>query len=84
LSQVFTIPRPRFTVDGLGLASGTDLHGTVAPPLPYRINLDIVLDECIPERRLAATVHGDLEGRAVITFEGDETERTRTRRGRWR
>jgi hypothetical protein len=63
-----------FSVDGNGLEHGTVLHGVVAPPLPYRIRLDVVLDECVPERRITAFVHGDLEGEAQLTFDGDDTE----------
>jgi hypothetical protein len=63
-----------FSVEGSGLHHGTSLHGVVAPPLPYRMRLDVVLDECVPEQRLTARVFGDLEGPAQLTFEGDETE----------
>jgi hypothetical protein len=63
-----------FSVVGEGLEHGTVLHGTVAPPLPYRMRLDVVLDECIPERRITALVHGDLEGAAKLAFDGDDTE----------
>lgn len=61
-----------FSVDGDGLQRGTVLHGVVAPPLPYRMRLDVVVDECVRERRIAALVHGDLEGAAVLTFDGDD------------
>ena len=60
-----------FDVDGNGLAYGTVLHGVVAPPLPYRMRLDVVLNQVEPERFIDASVHGDLEGVARITFEGD-------------
>jgi len=63
-----------FSVVGEGLEHGTVLHGTVAPPLPYRMRLDVVLDECIPELRISARVHGDLEGAAKLTFDGDDTK----------
>jgi hypothetical protein len=63
-----------FSVEGTGLRAGTVLHGVVAPPLPYRMRLDVVLDECLPERRITARVHGDLEGVARLTFDGDEAE----------
>jgi hypothetical protein len=33
-----------------------------------------VLDDCIPERCIAARVHGDLEGAARLTFQGDDVE----------
>ena len=65
-----------FDVDGNALEPGTVLHGIVAPPLPYRMRLDVVLDRLIPEQLIAALVHGDLEGVAHLTFErdGNQTE----------
>jgi carbon monoxide dehydrogenase subunit G len=63
-----------FAVEGNGLEHGTVLHGIVAPPLPYRMRVDVVLDECVPERRITAFVHGDLEGAAQLTFDGDDAE----------
>jgi hypothetical protein len=63
-----------FSVEGSGLEHGTVLHGVVAPPLPYRMRLDVVLDECVPERLITAFVHGDLEGTARLTFDGDDAE----------
>ena len=60
-----------FCVEGSGLRRGTMLHGVVAPPIPYRMHLDVVLDECVPEQRINALVHGDLEGTALLTFDGD-------------
>ena len=59
---------------GEGLEHGTVLRGIVAPPLPYRMRLDVVVDECVPERRISALVHGDLEGAAQLTFDGDDVE----------
>jgi hypothetical protein len=63
-----------FSVEGDGLERGTVLHGVVAPPLPYRMRLDVVLDECVAERSITAQVHGDLEGTAMISFDGDDGE----------
>ena len=63
-----------FSVEGEGLEHGTVLHGIVAPPLPYRMRLDVVIDEYVPERRITALVHGDLEGAAKLTFDGDDVE----------
>jgi uncharacterized protein YndB with AHSA1/START domain len=63
-----------FSVEGDGLKPGTVLHGIVAPPLPYRMRLDVVIEECVPERRITALVHGDLEGAARLTFDGDDVE----------
>ena len=63
-----------FSVEGNGLEPGTVLHGVVAPPLPYRMRLDVVLEDCVPERSITALVHGDLEGAAQLTFDGDDAE----------
>jgi len=63
-----------FSVEGKGIARGTVLHGVVAPPLPYRMRLEILIDECVPERRITALVHGDLQGAARLTFDGDDAE----------
>jgi hypothetical protein len=63
-----------FSVEGRALERGTVLHGVVVPPLPYRMRLDVIIDECVPERCIAALVHGDLEGRARITFDGADGE----------
>jgi hypothetical protein len=63
-----------FSVEGEGLEPGTVLHGVVVPPLPYQMRLDVVVDECVPERRITALVHGDLEGAARLTFDGDDVE----------
>jgi hypothetical protein len=63
-----------FSVEGDGLQHGTVLHGVVTPPLPYRMRLDVVFDECVPERLITAHVHGDLIGAAQLTFDGDDTE----------
>ena len=61
-----------FSVEGRGLEHGTVLHGVVVPPVPYRMRLDILVDECVPERRITALVHGDLEGAAQLSFDGDD------------
>jgi hypothetical protein len=61
-----------FSVEGEGLRPGTVLRGIVAPPLPYRMHLDVVVEECVPEHHIAALVHGDLEGSARLTFDGDD------------
>jgi len=61
-------------IEGPGLQSGTVMSGVVAPPVPYRMRLRVDIDECEPERSIAASVHGDLEGVAYITFDGDGDE----------
>jgi hypothetical protein len=63
-----------FSVEGRGLEHGTVLRGVVAPPVPYRMRLDVLLDECVPERRISAHVNGDLEGDAELSFDGDAVE----------
>ena len=61
-----------FSVQGRVLEHGMILRGVVAPPVPYRMRLDVFVDECVPERRITALVHGDLEGGAQLAFEGDD------------
>ena len=58
-----------FHVEGGGLVVGAVLHGVIVPPLPYRMRLRVELHECIPARRIEASVHGDLEGSARIVLE---------------
>lgn len=62
-------------VNGLGLQPGTVLHGTVVPPLPYRMRLRLTFVECVPQRLLRATVDGDLHGSGQLVLEttGPET-----------
>jgi hypothetical protein len=38
------------------------------------MKLDVIVEELVPERCVTALVHGDLEGAARLTFEGDESE----------
>ena len=63
-----------FSMEGTVLEVGTVLHGMVEPPLPYRMRIDVVVDHCEPARRIGATVHGDLEGPAVLSLDGDDHE----------
>ena len=62
-------------VEGDGLQVGSVLTGVVTPPLPYRIQLRVVVVGCVPRERLEAEVHGDLEGHAHLSLEpvGNET-----------
>ena len=57
-----------FRLDGAGLRDGAVLHGLVAPPVPYRMRLAVVLDRCVRPTSIDATVHGDLEGTAHLTL----------------
>ena len=61
-------------IDGSGLQKGTEVRGVIVPPLPYRMRVDVVLDECASAERIDASVHGDLEGSAHIVFDGDGSE----------
>jgi carbon monoxide dehydrogenase subunit G len=60
-------------VEGSGLVAGTVLHGVVAPPVPYRMRLRVVLVACDRPRSIEALVQGDLVGHArlELTPEGD-------------
>jgi carbon monoxide dehydrogenase subunit G len=62
-----------FQVEGPGLVPGSVLRGVVAPPLPYRMALRVVLANCRRPHRIDAEVHGDLEGVARLVLEPDGT-----------
>lgn len=53
-------------IDGDGLQVGSVLHGTVAPPVPYRMHVDVELIRCVPGRMIDASVTGDLRGDARL------------------
>ena len=67
VSDVASIPR---SVVGTFGSSGP-MHGVVATPVPYRMRIDVVLEDLVVEQRIVARVHGDLEGPATLRFEGD-------------
>jgi carbon monoxide dehydrogenase subunit G len=52
----------QFHVEGNGLRAGSVLVGTVSPPLPYRLELRLELERCVPKKLIDTAVHGDLEG----------------------
>jgi hypothetical protein len=58
-----------------GLVPGNVLHGTVIPPVPYRLRLEVRLRRCDRPRLIEATIGGDLRGRAALRLEaaGDGT-----------
>ena len=58
-----------FRHEGGGLRTGAVLSGTVVPPLPYRMRVRVVLDDCVAPSRIDATVLGDLEGHAHLRLE---------------
>ncbi len=55
-----------FRLEGDSLKEGAVLHGVIAPPLPYRMRIQIELTRCEPPRRIEALIHGDLEGEASL------------------
>jgi hypothetical protein len=52
--------------DDSGLSDGTQLYGTVVPPVRYRLALRINLDRCVRPSLVEATIDGDLRGEAVL------------------
>ena len=52
-----------------GLVAGNELHGTVLPPVPYWLRLDIRLERCLRPHVVEATIDGDVRGFAEIRLE---------------
>jgi len=57
--------------DARALAPGEEWRCTVKPPLPYVVRFTITFDELEPERRIEATVTGDIDGPAHLVIEPD-------------
>jgi uncharacterized protein YndB with AHSA1/START domain len=55
-----------FRLDGGSLQTGAVLSGVVAPPVPYRMRIEVELTRCEPEHAIEALVRGDLEGEASL------------------
>ena len=55
-----------FDADQDALVDGNVLHGTVVPPVPYRLHLDVQLQRSHWPRLIDARVKGDLYWRAVL------------------
>ena len=55
-----------FTADDDGLVDGNVLHGTVVPPVPYRLRLAVQLQRCDRPRLVEAAIGGDLRGQASL------------------
>lgn len=53
-------------VEEPGLADGGVLRGVVAPPLPYRFEVAIHLDEVVAGERIVAHLDGDIAGPAEL------------------
>ena len=61
-----------FGAEADGLVAGNALHGTVIPPVPYRLRLDIRLEQCLRPLVVEATIDGDVRGSAVIRLEPED------------
>src|SRR4051812_5198271 len=55
--------------DTAGLVDGNVLRGTIVPPIPYRVRLQVRLHSCVPMVVTKATLGGDLAGHATLQFE---------------
>jgi hypothetical protein len=64
-----------FRAERGGLVAGNVLHGTIIPPVAYRLRLDVRLERCHRPLLVDATVDGDLSGQAVLRLQdaGDGT-----------
>lgn len=51
---------------GTALVAGTIARCAVRAPLPYTLRFDVTIDRVVPERRVHASVRGDLEGPAML------------------
>jgi carbon monoxide dehydrogenase subunit G len=60
-----------FQVQGDGLREGSVLRGVVAPPLPYRMAVEVALTRCDPCTLVDADVTGDLAGQAHLRLHPD-------------
>ena len=52
--------------DGRALDAGETWRCRVRPPLPYTVVFTIAIDEVVPERSVAATIAGDIDGWAQL------------------
>ena len=52
--------------DADGIEKGSTWRAVIQSPLPYALRVRLVLDDVVPRERLAATVAGDIEGRASL------------------
>jgi carbon monoxide dehydrogenase subunit G len=55
-----------FRLEGDGLVAGAVLHGVVAPPVPYRMRVDVHLIRCDRPRAIDARIAGDLSGESEL------------------
>lgn len=62
-----------FRIDGDGFAAGSVLYGVVAPPLPYRMRIEVELVRCVRPDKIDAVVRGDLQGEAHLLLSREGT-----------
>lgn len=53
-------------VEPAEITTGSKMTFAIVSPLPYRLSLEVVFDEVVPERSIRATVTGDLRGDASL------------------
>ena len=68
-----------FRADDGGLVTGNVLHGTVIPPIPCRLRLDVRLQQCDRPRLIEAAIDGDVRGQAACGW----TPQAAARGPRW-
>lgn len=56
-------------VVGDGVRAGTSIGITIAPPIPYRPRIDVLIERCDPGLAVDATVRGDVAGAASLRLE---------------
>ncbi len=59
-------------VDGDGLRAGSVLRASVSPSLPYRMQVRVELQRCVPAQLVDASVHGDLRGMAHLSLQPED------------
>lgn len=63
----------QFRLEGDGLAAGSVLRGLVSPPVPYRMRVNVVIEEAARAVAVDAAVHGDLEGWARLRLSAEDS-----------
>ncbi len=61
-----------FRIEGDGLSAGSILRGVVAPPLPYRMRLQVELVDCDRPYLIRAKIGGDLIGDALLQLRPED------------
>ncbi len=61
-----------FRVEGEGLQAGSVLYGSINPPLPYRMDVQVELVACDRPSAIKAKISGDLIGEAHLRFRQED------------